>query len=97
MIVCDGPDCGFDDLIELAKAVMNNLTVVAVLLASIVFIWVGYTLLTSQGDTGAMSKAKKALGNVVLGLFIVLAAWLIVYTISSVLLNDGFSILQSIG
>lgn len=95
MIVCDGAlgtsdPCGFDDLIELANVVINNLTVIAILGASIAFIWVGFQLLTSQGDAGAMKKAKDAGVNVLKGLFFVLAAWVIVKTITSVLLSPEF-------
>ncbi len=90
LIVCNGPDCDWDALIRLANAVINNLTVVAVLAASIAFIWVGFKLLTSQGDTGAMSDAKKVGGNVLWGLFFILAAWVIVKTITSVLLSQEF-------
>ena len=82
LIVCTGAEktsdpCGFDDLIELANVVINNLTVVAVLAASMAFIWVGFQLLTSQGDAGAMSNAKKVGWNVVKGLFFILALFIV--------------------
>lgn len=95
LIVCDGAlktadPCDFSDLIELANVVINNLTVIAVLAATVAFIWVGFQLLTSQGDVGAMTNAKKVGGNVIKGLFFVLAAWVIVKTITSVLLSPDF-------
>lgn len=96
LIVCNGPDCDFEDLIELVGVIMNNLIVVAIVASTIAFVWVGFTLLTSQGDPGALKKAKDIGMKVVWGLVFVLAGWLIVYTISSVLLNDGFSLLRRI-
>lgn len=96
LIVCEGPDCGFDDLIRLAGVVMNNIIVLSIVASTIAFIWIGFTLLTSGGDVGAKEKAKNAAWSVVKGLFFVLAGWLIVYTISSVLLNEGFSIIRDI-
>ncbi len=88
--ICNGPDCDWAALIRLANAVINNLTVVAVLLATVAFIWVGIKLLTSQGNISAMENAKKVFGNVVTGLFFILAAWVIVRTITSVLLSQEF-------
>lgn len=88
--ICNGTDCDYAALIRLANAVINNLTVIAVLAATMAFIWVGFQLLKSQGDPGAMKNAKTVGGNVVTGLFFVLAAWVIVKTITSVLLSPDF-------
>jgi hypothetical protein len=96
LIVCNGPDCNFEDLIRLVTGVMDVLIMISFVAATIAFIWIGFTLLTSQGDSGAMKKAKDVGMKVVLGLVFVLAGWLIVYTISSVLLNKGFTLLESI-
>ncbi len=93
MIVCDGPNCTFDDLVTLAKAVMNNLVVVATVVVTIILIWIGFTLLTSGGSESKKEAAKRMAFNAVIGFVFVLAAWLIVYTISSVLLKGGFSYL----
>ncbi len=98
LIVCNGPDCNFGHLIQLVRVIMNNLIVVALVASTIAFVWVGFTLLTSQGDPGAMKEAKEIGRKVVLGLIFVLAGWLIVYTITSVLLSrdPGFTLLESI-
>jgi hypothetical protein len=92
-IVCNGPDCDYNDLIRLAQIVINNLIVIATVLATIAFVWIGFKLLTSGGNPGAKDEAKKMAGKVLLGFVWILAAWLVVYTITSVLLNDGYSIL----
>lgn len=93
-IVCDGPNCDFGSLIELTKVIINNLIYISTILAVIAFIYIGFVLLTSGGDVGAKTKAKHAALSVLKGFIIILTAWFIVYTITSVLLNDGYSLLQ---
>jgi cation transporter-like permease len=92
-IVCDGSTksdpCNFDALVELAVVVMHNIIVLATLLAVIGFILAGFKLLTSGGNPAAKAAAKKILGNVVWGFVWVLAAWLVIYTISKVLLDPN--------
>ncbi len=96
MLVCNGADCNFGHLIDLAKVVMNNIVVVATLLVTIAFVVIGIKFLTSGGDIKAREDSKKIAKNVLLGFFFVLAGWLIVYTITSVLLRDGFSFIKEI-
>lgn len=91
--ICNGPDCDFNDLVMLTRVVMDNIITVSIFLATVAFMYVGFKYLTSQGDPGAKTYAKKVAFNVVIGLFFVLAGWVIVYTISTVLLKDGFSLL----
>lgn len=91
MIVCNGPDCGLDDLIVLVNAVIQNLVVLSTILATIAFIYVGFRLMTSGGDPGAKNDAKDILWKVVIGYVVILVAWLVVYTIMSVLVNPEFN------
>ncbi len=95
MIVCgvNGPDCNFGHLIKLALVVMDNIVVLATFLVTIAFVYIGFIFLTSGGDVGAKKKAKDTASNVLWGFILVLAAWLIVYTITSVLLKGGYSYL----
>jgi len=96
MILCGNsakPECDFYDLIEVAKAVISNLIVISAVLALVAFVWIGFKLMTSQGNPGAMEEAKKMAWKVLWGFIWVLGAWIVVYTISSVLLNDGFSLI----
>jgi hypothetical protein len=103
MIVCDGtvpnpnnlPKCDFGSLITLVNVLISNLVVLSTLLATMVFIYAGFILLTSGGNPGARDRAKGMLGKVVIGYIVVLSAWIIVYTITSVLLDPagGYSLL----
>ena len=101
LIVCNetsnnGSGCGFGDLLNLAKAVMTDLTILATLMVTIAAIYIGFKLLTSQGNMNAMKEAKSMAGTILLGYVWILVAWVVVYTISSALLAPGFSLLSGI-
>jgi len=101
LIVCteashNGAGCGFLDLLALARAVMADLTVIATFLVIIAAVMIGWTLMTSQGSTSAKEKAKGMASKVLWGYIWILVAWLLVYTISSVLLAPGYSLLTVI-
>lgn len=95
LIVCDGvsPPCTFDHLILLAKNLIYDLILISTLLAVAAFIYAGFLLLTSGGSTTKKDQAKKVFTSVLWGYLWILVAWLLVYTITSVLLKGGYSIL----
>lgn len=96
LIVCEGTTadpCKFSHLIELVKVLITDLVILSTFILVMLLVWVGIKLLTSGGNPSAMTDAKKMLGKVVLGYIWILAAWLVVYTITSVLLNPGYSLL----
>ena len=93
LIVCNGPDCNFGHLITLTQNLINNLIVLSTFLAVATFAYAGFILLTSGGSTGKKDEAKKIFIKVGIGYLWILGAWLLVYTITSVLLNTGYSIL----
>jgi len=90
---CSGADCGWNDFIQLGINVVNFLVGFGILLAVIGFIYAGFLILTAGANASQVSKAKGVLLNVGIGFFFVLAAWLIVNTITSVLFQQGFSLL----
>lgn len=85
---CSGPDCGFNNLLELAKNVMDFLMTVSIPLAAIVFAYAGFLFMTAAGNEGQVSKAKEIFTKVLIGFIFVLCAWLIVWAITSALLCD---------
>lgn len=95
LVFCDGvvKKCGFAELVELVRVLIHDMVLLSTLLAVGVFVYAGYILLTSGGDPGAMKKAKGILWKVVIGYMWILAAWLIVYAITSTLLKEGYSLL----
>ena len=79
--VCEGPDCHFDDLMKLVKSVLDYILIMTVPISSIMFAYAGFLYLSSQGSLTKREKANQIFINVGIGLFFVLAAWLIVKAI----------------
>ena len=78
-------NCGFNDFISLVQRIINFLLfVLAVPLAAIAFTYAGWLYLSSAGgNEGNVNKAHEVFKNVVIGLCIALAAWLIVHAVIS--------------
>ncbi len=90
------PNCGFADLINLARVLINDLIFLATFLVVAGCIFIGFKLMTSGGNESAMKDAKDRLGSLLKGYFFLLAGWLIVYTITSTLINANFSFLNGL-
>jgi len=95
LIVCDPvvSECGFNELIQLAQNLVTDLILISSLLAGAVFAYAGLKLMVSGGNESVMKDAKGMLWKVLVGYLWILGAWLLIYTISSVLLDSGFSLL----
>lgn len=91
------PPCGFGALMTLIKNGMTDLVLISTLVVVIVLVVSGGKLVTAgmRGDSGALSDVKSAFGKIALGYGIILTAWLLVYTITSTLLNPGFSLIMN--
>ncbi len=97
LIVCDGPDCDFEDFMTLIHKLINAMVMVSTLIVAGLLAYVGMTLLTSGGNEGARKKGKDIFFKVVIGYLWILGGWLVIYTITSVLLNPGYSFLGNPG
>ncbi len=84
--------CDFNSLILLAQNLITNLIFLSTIFATAAFAFAGFKLLTSGGNEKAADEAKEIFKKVGLGYLWILVAWLLVYTITS-LLGDGFSLL----
>lgn len=96
LIVCDGTkgsECTFGSLVTLAQNLITDLILISTFLATIAFVYAGFLLLTSGGNESKKTDAKTVFTKVLIGYLWILAAWLLVYTITSFLLKDGYSIL----
>ncbi len=96
-----GPDgkianpCKFEHIFTLIKTVMDFIFKNIVLpLSAIMFAYAGFLLVTSGGETSKKEKAKKIFTNVAIGLIIVVAAWLIVNTVLSIVGYTGMTFLK---
>lgn len=93
LIVCDGVKvaCTFDKLIELVKVLINDLVILSTVLATMAVVYAGFMLVTSGGDTGKIKSAKAILMKILIGYLWILGAWLLVYTITTTLLNSDYT------
>lgn len=88
IVICQ-ENCGWNDLIILVNRIVNWLVAFLSVVAVIVMVVAGFKMVTSGGDVAAWSSAKSMFTNVVIGFILVLAAWLIVDTVLSMLTTCG--------
>lgn len=89
---CDGVNCTVCHLGELAQNILNSGIFLAVFLSAILFAYAGWLYLTNEA-IGQQQKAKDTFKNVVLGLIIILAAWLVIDTLMKIMIKGGGSYL----
>lgn len=89
--------CGYDepcttaDVAGFVNGLISFLISLLGIIATIALVYAGILLVTSGGDTGAATRAKNLLTNVVIGIILILAAWLIVDTIMRALTGSGLN------
>ncbi len=88
--ICDDGQCQFNAIVALIKRIINFIFYVSVPLAALLFAYAGFLFLTAGPNQGQAEKAKGVFTNVAVGFGIILAAWLIVYTVSSALIEPNF-------
>lgn len=87
-----GRMCGYSDAIRLIKRIIEYIFVLVLPISAIVFAYAGYLLLTSGGNTEKLKSAKRAMTNVIIGIVVIMAAWLVVKTIATSLgVDDGIA------
>lgn len=100
----DGPDadrtvgpseaCNFNHLIILAQNVINFLIFkIAAPLAAIMFAYAGFLYVTNRGNEGQIKQAHDIFLYVFWGFVVCLAAWLIIYFITSFFLDPTYILL----
>ncbi|MCB9818628.1 TrbC/VirB2 family protein [Candidatus Nomurabacteria bacterium] len=87
----DNP-CDTSDVANFVNGLISFLIQMLGIIAVIVMVYAGFMLVTSGGDEGQWTKAKSLFTNVVIGIVIILAAWLIVDTIMKTLTGDGLDV-----
>lgn len=84
LIPCKGSACTTEDFYTLIANIVRFGLDFAVMIAVVAILWGGFLILISAGDPGRQSQGKDAIKAAVVGLIIVLSAWLIVNTLISV-------------
>ena len=90
-IPCDGvvEQCDFNKLMELIQNVLNYIVAISFPLAAAVFAYAGFKMMVAGDNANARTEAKKIFMKVAIGFAVILAAWLIVFTILNNLLEPG--------
>jgi hypothetical protein len=78
---CSGTDCSACNIVDLTNGLVQWLIGFLFVLFAIIIAYAGFGLVTSGGNSHAMDEAKGRFTNAIIGLIIVLAAWLVVDTI----------------
>lgn len=74
------PMCTICDFLSLIDNVVKFITVLAPLLVVIFIIWGAFLIITAAGNTSRMVKGRQVIVTAVVGMLIVLGAWLITST-----------------
>lgn len=82
-------DCGTCELIALGNNLIDFLIVIMTVMAGIIFVYAGYLMVTSGGNVGQFKRAKQIFTNVVIGLVIMLVAFLIIDIVMRSFLPGG--------
>jgi hypothetical protein len=88
----DAHECTFTDVITLIQNIINYIITIAAPIATIMFTYAGVEYVTAAGNTGKIAQAHRIFWTVFVGFCIMLAAWLIVKSVS-VLVDPSFSTL----
>jgi hypothetical protein len=89
LVPCDGIECNACHLVEMGNTILIWLIGVMFVVFAGILAVAGWGLVTSAGNQTALSDAKSKFTNALIGLFIVLTAWLLVDTIMRGLLKSG--------
>lgn len=92
LVPCSGgPDdpCNTNDVVTFTTKIIEFLFTALGVIAVIVMVYAGFKMVISGGDEGAWRKAKELFQNVIIGIILILAAWLIVDTIMKGLTGKG--------
>lgn len=89
LVPCDGPDCGWGDLLTLGERILDFIIAISITASAVMFAYAGWLFFSDTGNASNVEKGKKIFGAVVIGLIIVLVAWLVVNTILVTLTGRG--------
>lgn len=84
-------DCTFEDVIKEVQNVTKFAVEFALGFSIVVLAFAGFKYMISGENANKRKEANKMLLNVVIGILVVLSAWLIVTLITGALLNPGYS------
>ncbi len=76
-----GRMCNFVDFMGLIQRLIGYIFVLVLPIAAIVFAYAGFLFITSGGDPGKKTAAKNAMTKLLIGIVVIMMAWLLVKTV----------------
>lgn len=106
LIVCDGPEAGGDygdtdavcdinALKDLLAKGFNFVIFIAIFISIASFMYAGFLYLTSNDHRDETKKAKDIMKKSIIGIIVILIAWIAVYTVLDLLgVKEGYNYLE---
>jgi hypothetical protein len=91
IVTCKGADCTVCNLATTAQNVLNTAIYILIFLSAVIIAWAGFKMLTAGGSSEGYAQGKSMLVNVIIGLVIVLAGWIVIDTVMRTLVNQNSS------
>lgn len=85
-VPCEGNECSFCDLVSMLQVIISWIIGIIFVIFAVLLVVAGFQLVFSRGNQSAQKDAKDKLINALIGIIIVLAAWLIVDTLMRAIL-----------
>ncbi len=92
VVPCDGPGCRACDIVILGQNLLTWFIGIMASIITLMFAWGGMQMVMSAGNTGAVSAGREKMTNAVIGLVIILGAWLIVDTVLKVVMGGNIGV-----
>jgi len=77
----------FDDIGSFIQAAADQVRNIAIIIAVIFLIWAGFKFVTAQGNESELKKAKEMLWYTIIGIAVILGAWVFVSAIKTTVDN----------
>lgn len=90
LIVCEGNECRACDLKQLMWVIIHFLIMLGSFIATLLFMWAGFEMVTASGNTEKINRAKGTFKAVVIGVLIMLSGYLIVSAFLQVFVTGSF-------
>jgi len=91
VVPCNGVNCTVCDLASLAQNILNLAIYVMIVLSAVMFAYAGFKAMTAGGNASEYAAARRIFGNVLIGLVIILSAWILIDTLMKTLVpNSSF-------
>ncbi|MDD5068848.1 MAG: pilin [Candidatus Pacebacteria bacterium] len=81
--------CGYNAFLQLVSNIIQFLLYIAIPIAAVSFFFAGFLYLTAGGNPGKIEEAHHIFWSALVGIIIMLAAWLIINTILTALVEKG--------